>query len=150
MNLSLLLFPRSAVAVVMSPVVITPLFVMSLVVAFLPDTSGADSVWVTNYQIDSVLLGVSCSSNKILVLIDNYYESWHAFVDGNPAPVLRSYGSFRAVEIPAGTKEVRFEYKSQKYFVGKLATGLTSLYLLVILGLNVYVGRRKNTGERNT
>ena len=115
---------------------------------YLHDTVDTDSVWIVDYQADSVLLGVNCSANKILVLTDNYYEAWHARVDGNPAPILRSYGSFRAVEIPAGTRQVLFEYKSEKYRLGKLVTALTSLYLLVIIGAYAYSSRRKSRAER--
>ncbi|UCE25480.1 MAG: hypothetical protein JSU74_05390 [Candidatus Zixiibacteriota bacterium] len=106
------------------------------------DTTGNDSVWIIDYQVDSVLLGVNCDGNKILVLTDNYYDAWHAYVDGVERPVLRSYGSFRAVEIPAGTERVLFKYKSMRYRTGKLVTALTSLYLLVIIGTYAFTTRR--------
>ncbi len=106
------------------------------------DTAGNDSVWIIDHQVDSVLLGVSCDDNKILVLTDNYYDAWHAYVDGVERPVLRSYGSFRAVEIPAGTERVLFKYRSMRYRTGKLVTALTSLYLLVIIGTYAFTTRR--------
>ncbi len=81
-------------------------------------------------------------------MTDNYYESWHVFVDGEPAQLLRSYGSFRAVVVPSGTKQVLFKYSSQKYRTGKLVTGLTSLWVLLIVIFYFYTSRSKREKER--
>ena len=102
-----------------------------------PDSMGLDSAWVIDYENDSVLIGLNCTQNHILVITDNYYESWHAYVDGQPAGQLRAYGSFRAVAVPAGAQKVLFKYRSQRYITGRLVTWLTSLYLLIILGFYV-------------
>jgi hypothetical protein len=99
-----------------------------------PDSLSADSAWIMSYGADSVLVGVSASANKILVLTDNYFDAWHPYVDGKPAELLRAYGSFRAVAVPAGTREVLFRYASSRYQTGKLVTALTSLFVLGILG----------------
>jgi len=117
---------------------------------YVSDTLASDSVWVVSHESDSVAIGVNCSGNRILVLTDNYYESWHTYVDGEEVPVLRCYGTFRAVELEAGMHDVCFKYSSNKYRTGKLATGLTLAYLLVILGLNVYMQRRQRDPERKT
>ncbi len=97
------------------------------------DTSSADSVWIQDYQDDSVRIGVNVTSNKLLILADNYYRAWKVYVDGKPAPLLRAYGTFRAVAVPAGTKEVYFDYESEMYHVGKVVTLLTSGYVLLII-----------------
>ncbi|KPK78674.1 MAG: hypothetical protein AMJ89_00795, partial [candidate division Zixibacteria bacterium SM23_73] len=93
--------------------------------------------WVIDYENDSVLIGLNCTQNHILVITDNYYESWHAYVDGQPAKQLRAYGSFRAVAFPAGAQKVLFKYRSQRYITGRWVTWLTSLYLFIILGFYI-------------
>ncbi len=98
-------------------------------------TAESDSAWVIDYAVDSVLIGASCSHNQILVLTDNYYDAWHAYVDNSPTKLLRAYGSFRAVAVPAGTQQVLFKYNSERYRLGKIVTWLTSLYLIVIFGI---------------
>jgi hypothetical protein len=105
------------------------------------EKNSTDSTWVISHAIDSVLVGVSCSRNRLLVLTDNYYDAWHVYVDNTPAKLLRAYGSFRAVAVPAGTRQVLFKYNSERYRVGKLTTLLTSLYLVVVFG--VYFIRSK-------
>lgn len=109
-----------------------------------PDSVSTDSVWVVDYLNDSILINTEISSNKLLVLTDNYYESWHVYVDGLPGRVLRAYGTFRAVELPSGTKEVLFKYKSEKYQRGRTITLATTFYLVIVLGLYLGFGRKKD------
>jgi hypothetical protein len=107
------------------------------------DTVAGDSAWIVDHQLDSVLIGMTCSQNQLLVLMENDYDSWHAYVDGQPTPILRAYGSFRAVEVPAGTSKVLFKYKSERYATGRMITLLTLLYLLVIITFHLWKARRK-------
>ncbi len=98
------------------------------------DSLGADSTWITFYEQDSISVGVYSTANRILVFTDNYYDSWHAYVDGKPAKLLRSYGTFRAVAVPAGAKEVVFKYESERYAKGRTISLVTALYLLLVFG----------------
>ncbi len=104
----------------------------------LPDTLKSDSAWIVHYAEDTVIVGLNVTGNKILILTDNYYDAWQATVDGHDAKILRAYGSFRAVVLSDGAKEVSFVYKSQRYRTGKLVTWLTGLYLFVIFGFYGY------------
>jgi uncharacterized membrane protein YfhO len=101
------------------------------------DSISTDSARIIFYEQDSIVVGVNCAVNRLLVLTDNYYDSWHAFVDGQPAKPMRSYGSFRAVAVPAGAKEVVFKYESERYAKGRLVSIATSLYLLIVFGFFV-------------
>ncbi len=105
------------------------------------DSMATDSARIIFYEQDSIVVAVSCTANRLLVFTDNYYDSWHAFVDGQSAKLMRSYGSFRAVAIPAGAKEVVFKYESERYAKGRLVTLVTSLYLLVVFGFFAVKGR---------
>jgi len=110
---------------------------------YTPDTLSTDSAWIMDYQTDSIVIGLEVASNKILVMTDNYYDAWHASVDGAPAKLLRSYGSFRAVEIPAGSRELSFKFSSPRYQNARLVSLLTAGYLLVIIGLLLWRDRRR-------
>ena len=67
-------------------------------------------------------------------MTDNWYDAWHAYVDGQPAKLLRSYGTFRAVAVPAGTETVAFKYRSERYTTGRLVTWLATLFVLGVIG----------------
>ncbi|MGH9878427.1 MAG: hypothetical protein ACRD5H_12390, partial [Nitrososphaerales archaeon] len=96
---------------------------------------GSDSAWVIAKGIDSILIGTSCTTNRLLALIENFYDSWHVFIDGQPAKILRAYGSFRAVAVPAGSERVLFKYESERYKLGKTITVLASMYFIFIFGM---------------
>lgn len=115
---------------------------------YAPDSLSSDSVWAIDYQNERVDLGTSISQNKMLVLTDVYYDAWHVTVDGLPGKILRADNAFRAVELPAGTKEVVFEYNSERYAFGKSLTFGTALYLLLVFGF--YFTRQKFLKKEDT
>jgi len=112
-------------------------------IPIMADSASSDSAWVILHDVDSVAVGVKVSSNKLLVLTDVYYDSWQVAVDGSPARLLRVDGAFRAVAVPAGSREVTFVYKSPRYVAGRMITWLTALYILSIISGYVIVERRK-------
>ncbi|MFZ1684333.1 MAG: hypothetical protein WAU88_09420 [Candidatus Zixiibacteriota bacterium] len=109
-----------------------------------PTVSPTDSAWVVKHDVDSVVIGATNASPKLLVLTDVYYEAWHAVVDGQPAKILRTYGAFRGIAVPAGTHSIVFYYESPRYETDRLITWLTSIYILAILGFHVVQSRRKS------
>lgn len=98
------------------------------------DAMLADSAWFETYEPDTVRIGLRTTKNHLLVLTDNWFDAWHVTVDGQPAELLRAYGTFRAVAVPSGAKEVFMWFDSPRYARGKLFTMLTSIWLVVILG----------------
>ena len=108
-----------------------------------PDTLATDSAWIEHYETDSLAIGLDVSSNKILVLTDNYYDAWQAAIDGTPVEIIRAYGSFRAVEIPAGSRELVFWFDSPRYDNARLVTLLTAGYLVIIIGLLLWRDKRR-------
>jgi hypothetical protein len=107
------------------------------------DSASTDSAWVISHGIDTVAIGVSVTTNKLLVLTDVYYDSWQVTIDGRPARLLRVDGAFRAVAVPAGSRDVSFIYHSPRYTTGRMITWLTALYILCIIGGTVVMARRQ-------
>jgi hypothetical protein len=67
-----------------------------------------------------------------LVVAENWYRDWHATVDGKAAPVLRGDYTLITVPVPPGAREVRLEFASPAYRMGRWITWLA---LLAIAGL---------------
>jgi hypothetical protein len=78
---------------------------------------------------NSVAVEVELPEPGYLVLTDLYDPAWSARVDGRPAEVLRANGAFRAVAVPAGRHEVRFEYRPRTLPVGAAASAAAALAL---------------------
>ena len=88
-------------------------------------------------------LGVVVDRPALLVVTDNFYEAWHAELDGTPVPLLRADYTFRAVPVPAGSHIVRFYYHSGLLNLSVwLSVVLQALLLVVALG-GWLLGRRR-------
>jgi hypothetical protein len=79
---------------------------------------------------------VQTDSPGVLLLADGWYAGWQAQVNGQATPVHRADYALRAVDIPAGTSLVIFEYHSPAVLLGfrisLVALVVSLLYLAVI------------------
>lgn len=96
-----------------------------------PDESG--SADVTQFAPESFTVRVSTPENAILSLAHPDYPGWQAFIDGQPADILRAYGALSAVAVPTGEHEVRLAFDPLSYRIGVL------LSLLTWVGLTLFV-----------
>ena len=76
--------------------------------------SSGKVVW-ERYEAHDLELNVRASENRILVLSENYYPGWQAYLDGNLVHTFRANQAFRAIEIPAGFHRVRFHFNPGSY-----------------------------------
>lgn len=95
------------------------------------DSSAPSRVENLIYKPGSTEVTASLGTPGILVLSDNWVPFWSAAIDGNPAPVLRAYGTFMAVAVPSGRHVVTFTFRSKPYETGKTVT-LAALGFMVL------------------
>jgi len=113
----------------------------------IPVDSGAMTAEIVSYAIDSVLINVKTDQNAMLVLTDNYYPKWEAFVDGDKTNIYRAYGSFRAVPVKSGQSSVLFKYDhsaNDPYFYTTLLT-LILVGIILLFHLYLYLMRERKT-----
>jgi len=67
-------------------------------------------VAIRRYADMRVEMSASLPAPGYLVLADQYYPGWKAWVDGDPVPILCVDGVFRAVELSAGEHVVEMGY----------------------------------------
>jgi hypothetical protein len=77
-------------------------------------------------------LRVRTDRPALLMLLDNYYKSWHVHVDHRTAPLLRANYTFRAVPLSAGEHEVTFMYLPYALHTPAMISALTLIVLLLI------------------
>lgn len=80
----------------------------------------------------------------LLVHAENWFPYWHATVDGAETPILRAYGTLRAIPLGPGRHEVDLRFRSAPFEAGKRITGAT---LLLALGGIVAGTRRRRRPE---
>jgi hypothetical protein len=101
---------------------------------------------VVSYRPDRVQLDVSARRAALVVLLDSFDPGWKAWVDGEPARILRANVAFRAVPVPAGVHRVEMRYRPRALFLGMAISALTAALALVAVALVVRGGR----GEAST
>ena len=79
-----------------------------------------------------VEIAVVTETGGLLVLADTDYPGWTAAVDGQPTRILRVNGAFRAVEVPAGARLVRFEYRPAWLLPGTVLSAAALLLTLLL------------------
>ncbi len=97
------------------------------------------SAEVTRHEPNRVEVKTVSVTPAILVLSENHYPSWRAYVDGQPVEVMRVDYNLRGVAVPAGNHLVKFVYHPKSVLVG-LVISLLALASLLLWASGV--GRR--------
>ena len=87
---------------------------------------------ITRYEANRVDLKTEADAPSILVLAENHYPGWRAYVDGEAAGVLRVDYNLRGVFVPAGKHEVRFVYRPKSVLIGLAVSLLTAAALAFV------------------
>jgi len=85
---------------------------------------------VTRYEPNRVDVRTKAGAPSILVLSENHYPGWRAYLDGRSVGVLRVNYAQRGVYVPAGEHEVRFVYRPKSVYFGLLVSLLASAALV--------------------
>lgn len=99
------------------------------------DTSQAK---ITNYQDEKVDISADMQNAGFLVLLDQYYPGWKAYVDGKDTEIYATDYTFRSIYLNKGKHAVEFIYDPLSYKIGKYVTLAT-----IILLLGLFVFRKK-------
>ena len=97
-----------------------------------------EKVSIKQYRENIVSITTSTTANGLLVLSDNYYPGWKAYVDGKQTQIYRANYTFRSIFLPKGRHSIIFEYQPQSLKTG-IIISLVSLTILAI----IYFARNK-------
>jgi hypothetical protein len=93
--------------------------------------SAEASAEVTRYEPNLVDVRTKAGGPAVLVLGENHYPGWRAYLDGRSVGVLRVDYNLRGVYVPAGEHEVRFVYRPKSVYFGLLVSLLAAAALAV-------------------
>ncbi|MCF0177303.1 MAG: hypothetical protein HUJ90_01650 [Bacteroidales bacterium] len=81
---------------------------------------------------------------KIAIFSDIYYPyGWKAYIDGTPQPHFRADYILRAMKIPAGDHQIRFEFRPDSIFKGYIVNASAKAIILLFVLFAVVAGIRK-------
>lgn len=104
----------------------------------LPENADPDgSVRVIRFAPEQIDLEVDAATNALVSISMVHYPGWQAFVDGQPAEILRAYGGMIALAVPAGSHQLTLIYQPLSYALGSVLTltTLAGLALTVLTAL---------------
>ncbi len=109
------------------------------------------SAEITRKEPNRVEVKTQSAAPAILVLSENHYPGWRAYVDGQSVEVMRVDYNLRGVALSAGSHLVTFVYQPKSVLVG-LVISLLTFGALVLwsagVGTNLLpVGMRKKKGD---
>jgi uncharacterized membrane protein YfhO len=98
--------------------------------------SGHESVSIKKYSENNILLNSSTETTRILLLLDNYYPGWKAYVDNKETEIFRTDYTFRGIILPKGNHTVIFTYQpdSVRYgiYISVIAAIIYFLCLILV------------------
>ncbi|MFN0180714.1 MAG: hypothetical protein ACKVZ0_18080 [Gemmatimonadales bacterium] len=93
----------------------------------------------------TVDLDGSPSGNEYLIVAENWYPDWHASVDGKAVPIIRANNALLSVVLPAGGRQVAFDFESEAYRRGQAVSGASLVGILALFAV-AFVRRRRPLG----
>lgn len=82
---------------------------------------------VAEYSPDKIVLNVETPRPGFVFLSDNFFPGWEAVLNGRKAKILRSWITFRAVEVPGGKSSLVFLYRPLLLRLGALLSAVLAL-----------------------
>ena len=97
---------------------------------------------IIKYEPQRVEIEVRVAEDDALVLADNYYPGWRAFVNGKETRIDRANYLFRSVSVPRGEHRVLFVYDPLSV---KIGAGISLASLIGLAGTALFIFLRRKT-----
>jgi hypothetical protein len=76
----------------------------------------------SQFKAQRVDIEVEAAEPSLVVVAQTYYHDWRAYVDGQPAHLLRANYAFQAFQVPAGRHQVRLVYEDRAFQFGAVVS----------------------------
>ena len=87
----------------------------------------------SQFKTQRVDIEVEAAEPSLVVVAQMYYHNWRAYVDGQPAPLLRANYAFQAFQIPSGRHHLRLVYKDRTFLFGAAVSVCMVVNCLIFL-----------------
>jgi hypothetical protein len=89
----------------------------------------------------TVTLTAELDGDGLLVVTDQHFPGWRAYVDGEPAELLEANAIFRGVPLGAGRHTVELRFESTTLRAGTWLSGFAAVAVLLLAALGLRQGR---------
>lgn len=103
-------------------------------------SKGVQPATVSRKDGQTILIETQSPKNAFLIFTDTYYSGWHGYIDGKEVPIYRANVNFRAIKVPAGHHQIRFEYVPASFYGGLAIAAAALAAIAAIAGLKLRKG----------
>lgn len=110
------------------------------------DTDG--EIDLVDYTPNKLTYKASVTEEAFAVFSEIYYpKGWKAYIDGEEVEILRANYILRALQVPPGEHSITFLFEPKVYFIGNKVMLVSSLILLLLIGLGLYLVWKTNSNS---
>jgi hypothetical protein len=104
----------------------------------------SDTVWLEKNDNDEMVYSSRTASPRFAVFSEVYYNrGWHAYIDNNEAPIIRTNFVLRGLVIPSGSHSIRFEFHPESFYIGRIIQIVASIIVFLLIAVaGVKIGRK--------
>ncbi|MFN4182463.1 MAG: YfhO family protein, partial [bacterium] len=96
------------------------------------DTLPLGEVKILRLKPEEIVVEVDVPAPRVLVVVENFYPGWEAWVDGKRERIWMGNGFARTVPVPEGKHRVVMRYVPKVFFLGGMIS-LSSLFLFCFI-----------------
>jgi Bacterial membrane protein YfhO len=93
---------------------------------------------------NKVVIETTNNRDGLLVLSDNYYPGWRAYIDGVRTEVFKANHTMRAVNVPAGRHVISFVFRPAIFFASIYVSLSAAALTLIVLIISAVKRKRSN------
>ncbi len=117
---------------------------------FTPAHDSTASIKLLTYAPDVLTYKSTASQPGIVVFSEIYYPyGWKAYIDGQPVEHFRANYTLRALNVPAGEHDIRFEFRPDTLYKGErislIFVGVLYFIILGFIALYFLIRRKEKT-----
>lgn len=103
---------------------------------FVPGNDAAASIRLSSYAPDALEYQSFSKKDGTVVFSEIYYPyGWKAYIDGKPVEHFRVNYALRALNVPAGNHDIRFEFRPDSVYKGGRLSVVCAILMYVVMAV---------------
>lgn len=109
-------------------------------IPFAPAFDSTASIKLIKNDNDIITYSSKSNANQFAVFSEIYYDrGWKAYIDDKETPIVRTDYVLRGLAVPAGTHNIRFEFKPASFYNSVIIAIIASAIIWLLLAVAAFV-----------
>ena len=102
---------------------------------------------IESIEPNNVSAKVNADQDTFVVMAQNYYPAWKAYVDGQETQIYIANGTLQGIDVPAGEHIVEFKYIPSYFYAGAVISACTVCFLIIYFVAQSRKKKRTDNGK---